>query len=113
QFNRLLTTPAVADFNGDGIPEVLVGSNEQLGSGGQSGAVYLIDGRGNLAPNPILPNWPQTMTSFHLFPLVAEGVPNAVVIGDFEGKRAAVIHGNASSPLVMPLDPGKQEQLAA
>ena len=36
--NRILTTPAVADFNGDGIPDLLVGSNEQLGEAGSSGA---------------------------------------------------------------------------
>ncbi|MFO0589499.1 MAG: FG-GAP-like repeat-containing protein [Polyangiaceae bacterium] len=113
--NRVMTTPAVADFNGDGIPEVLVGSNEKLGSGGQSGAVYLLDGRGTKAPggNPVLPNWPISMTSFELFPLVAEGVPNSPVIASFDGTMAAVAHGNATSPLILPLDPGKQTKLTS
>ncbi len=112
--NRILTTPAVADFTGDGIPDLVVGSNEKLGSGGQSGAVYLLDGRGTLTPNgPVLPNWPISMTSFDLFPLVAEGVPNSPVIASFDGQLAAVAHGNATSPLVLPLDPGKQEKLTA
>ncbi len=113
QTNRILTTPAVADFNGDGIPEVLVGSNELLGAGQQAGAIYLLDGRGSEAPSLTMPNWPVTMTSFHLFPLVAEGVPNAGVIGTFNGTRAAVMHGNASSPLLLPMDPGRQTMLAA
>jgi MYXO-CTERM domain-containing protein len=109
--NRILTTPAIADFNGDGIPDLLVGSNEKLGSGGQAGALHLIDGRGTKAPALNMPNWPVTVTSFQLFPLVAEGVPNSGVIGTFEGVQAAVMHGNATLPLILPVDPGPQGQL--
>ena len=109
--NRILTTPAVGDFNGDGIPDLLVGSNERLGNGGQSGAVYIIDGRGNNAPSVVLPNWPVTMTSLMLFPLVAEGVPNSGVIGTFDGKLAAVMHGNATLPMILPADPGPQSAI--
>lgn len=112
--NRILTTPAVADFNGDGTPDLVVGSNEKLGSGGQSGAVYLLDGHGTkTAGGPVLPNWPVSMTSFDLFPLVAEGVPNSPVAASFEGKIAAVAHGNATSPLILPIDPGTQVTLTA
>lgn len=109
--NRVFTTPAVADFNGDGIPELMVGSNQKLGNGGSSGAVYLIDGRGNAAGRPYLPNWPITMTSFNLFPLVAEGVPNSPVAGTFGGVVAGIAHGNASAPLILPIDPGTQSGL--
>ncbi len=110
---RIMTTPAVADFNGDGFPDILVGSNEALGNGGNSGAVYLVDGRGTDAPAPWFPNWPVTMSSLLIFPLVAEGVTNAGVIGRFDGTLAAVQHGNASAPLIMPLDPGPQSSLNA
>src|SRR5262249_12577647 len=61
----------------------------------------------------VFPNWPVTLTSFNLFPLVAEGVPNAGVIGTFNGTRAAVMHGNATPPLLLPFDPGAQPLLAA
>lgn len=109
---RVFTTPAVGDFNDDGFPELLVGSNERLGSGGNSGAAYLLDGRGTNAPQKSLPNWPVTMTSLQLFPLVAEGVTNAGVIGRLQGDvLAAIQHGNASLPLIMPADPGPQPQL--
>ena len=110
--NRLFTTPAVGDFNEDGVPDLLIGSNEKLGSGGQAGAAYLIDGRGSKAPSgAIFPNWPVSMTSLELFPLVAEGVPNSGVIARFDGKLAAIIHGNATLPLILPMDPGKQPSL--
>lgn len=110
--NRIFTTPAVGDFNEDGTPDLLIASNEKLGSGGQAGAAYLVDGRGNKSPNgAIFPNWPVSMTSLELFPLVAEGVPNSGVIARFDGKLAAIIHGNATLPLILPLDPGKQPSL--
>jgi MYXO-CTERM domain-containing protein len=102
----------VGDFNDDGYPEVFVGSNQTLGEGNQSGTAYLIDGRGMNAPDkPWLDNWPVTMTSFYLFPMVAEGTPNSGVIGSFDGQLAAVIHGNANLPFIMPMDPGEQTKL--
>ncbi len=110
---RVMTTPAVADFNDDGYPEVFVGSNQTLGTGNQSGAAFLIDGRGTaVSEQPWMPNWPITMTSFYLFPLVAEGTANTGVVGSFGGELAAVIHGNANLPFIMPLDPGPQTKLS-
>ncbi len=110
--NRIFTTPAVADFNADGFPDLVVGSSQTIGEGGNSGAVYLVDGRGTAAPTPYFENWPVTMTSLNLFPLVAEGVTNAAVVGTFDGVLAAAAHGNGSSPLIMPADPGEQLALS-
>ncbi|MCC6214765.1 MAG: VCBS repeat-containing protein [Polyangiaceae bacterium] len=115
EFGRVLTTPAVSDFTGDGIPEVLVGSNERLGSGNTSAAFYLIDGRGNAAGSPpYLTNWPVTVSSFNIFPLVAEGAGNSPVIADIDGNGQpdAIMHGNASAPYIVPRDPGGQATLS-
>jgi MYXO-CTERM domain-containing protein len=53
------------------------------------------------------------MTSFELFPLVAEGVPNSGAIARFDGKLAAIAHGNASLPLILPVEPGSQAQITS
>jgi MYXO-CTERM domain-containing protein len=110
--NRIFTSPAIADFNGDGYPDVLTGSNQLIGEASNAGGVYLVDGRGTNAPQTIFPNWPITMTSLNLFPLVAEGVTNSPVAGTFDGVLAGVAHGNGSPPIVLPADPGAQPSLA-
>ena len=109
EYNRLMATPAVADFNGDGTPDLLVGSNEKIGAGSSLGAFYVLDGRGTNTPNgPVLPNWPVTITSLNLFPLVAEGVGNSPAAFDLDGDGVpeGVMHGNASAPYLLPTDPG-------
>ena len=116
EYSRVFTTPTLADFTGDGIPDVLVGSNERLGQGENAGALYAIDGRGNAAGTPpYLPNWPVSMTSLSLFPTISEGVSSSGAAGDFDGDGfpEAVMHGSASTPLILPRDPGTQHSLGA
>ena len=110
-YNRIMSTPAVADFNGDGIPDLVTGSNEETGAGGGAGLAFLVDGRGMKAPGgPYLPNWPIGLTSFDIFPLIAEGLNYAPAIADFEktGQPQVLITGNGVSPYIFPADPGAQ-----
>jgi hypothetical protein len=112
EYNRIIATPAVADFNDDGIPDVVSGSNEETGGGG-AGHYYLIDGRGMATPggSPYFPHWPIEMTSLHIFPVVAEGTDSAPAIADFTGSGhpEILLQGNAAPPYIMPVDPGVQK----
>jgi MYXO-CTERM domain-containing protein len=112
--SRIMSTPTVADLNGDGIPEIMSGSNQQVGGGGSAGQVFAVDGRGNAAPGgPYLPNWPFTVTSLKLFPVVAEGIVASQAVADFDGDGVAdvLVQGNGSRPLVVKADPGVQVKL--
>jgi hypothetical protein len=111
--SRSMATPTVADLNGDGIPEIIAGSNQQIGGGGAAGPVFVVDGRGTKAPSRYLPNWPMTVSSLKLFPVVAEGIVASEAAGDFDGDGRAdiVIQGNGSRPLIMQADPGPQASL--
>lgn len=109
--SRIMSTPTVADFNGDGIPDIAVGSNEQIGGGGSAGPVFVIDGRGTKASAaPYLPHWPVVMTSLKLFPLVAEGIVASQVAVDMDGDGVPelVMQGNGARPLAVKADPGVQ-----
>jgi MYXO-CTERM domain-containing protein len=108
--SRIMATPTVADLNGDGIPEIICSSNQQIGGGGAAGPVFVVDGRGTNAPALYLPNWPMTMSSLKLFPVVAEGVVASQAVADFDkdGKPDIVIQGNGTRPLIMKADPGPQ-----
>jgi MYXO-CTERM domain-containing protein len=112
--SRIMSTPTVADLNGDGIPEIISGTNQQVGGGGSAGPVFAVDGRGNAAPGgPYLPNWPFVLTSLKLFPVVAEGIVASQAVADFDGdgRPDVLVQGNGSRPLVVPTDPGPQARL--
>jgi hypothetical protein len=114
KFNRIMTTPTVADLNKDGIPELMSGSNEEIGGGGSAGSMFAVDGRGMNTPggSPYLKNWPFVRTSIHLFPVVAEGIDSSQAAADFDGDGTPDIvgQGNIAPPMVIQADPGVQSQ---
>ncbi|MBK9265159.1 MAG: S8 family serine peptidase [Polyangiaceae bacterium] len=112
--SRIMTTPAVADMNDDGIVDIAVGSSERVGQAGHFGALYVIDGRGMTAPfGPVLAGWPVTVTSSNIAPLFAEGLTSSPVIARFGAAAAVVAHGNGGIPFVLPSKPGPQATFGA
>ncbi|MBI2894462.1 MAG: VCBS repeat-containing protein [Deltaproteobacteria bacterium] len=106
-FARVMTSPAVAELNGDGIPDIVVGSNEVIR--GMAGAAYVVHGDGNLHEGgPYHENWPVNFFSMDLLPLVGEGSvsPAAIADTDGDGVREIAMVGTGSS--VFPLMPAAQ-----
>jgi hypothetical protein len=104
---RIVSTPAVADFTGDGVPDILCGSNESVG--GAAGPVFLVDGRGKLAPSAVVAGWPVVTPSSTLMPVLATGMSSAPVVAGFTKATAAqaLIQGNGALPVVvLPPDAG-------
>ncbi len=115
--DRIMATPTVTDLNGDGIPDIIISSNETVGGGDAAGPVFAIDGRGTLTPNPqadgpYLPNWPIVRTSLKLFPVVGKGIPASQFAADFDGDgvEEVGIQTNGAAPMVLKADPGVQVQ---
>jgi hypothetical protein len=86
---RMVDTPAAGDLNGDGIPDLVVGTNENYDS---SGRLYVVDGRGTTAPNgPFLPGWPVSVVSTRFLPVVAQGLPVSPALVDINGDKVPEI----------------------
>ncbi len=106
--SRIITTPALGDLTGDGIPDIGVGSNQYLGNDGTLGAFFVVDGRGSKTPgSPFVEGWPVISSSFKLFPLVGEGIVSAGMMADMtgDGKPEVIFHGTGATPLVLPAHP--------
>jgi MYXO-CTERM domain-containing protein len=78
QRQRIMGSPAVGDLNGDGVPDIVVGSNEDYSNVGR---VYAVDGKSGA----FLPGWPLQVVSNHILPVVGKGVPCAPAMADVDG----------------------------
>ncbi len=102
QYARLMATAAVGDINGDGSPEIVVGSNEAFGS--QDCRAYAVwhDGNGH-SGGPFLPGWPVNPKGLRndFLPDVGLGMPNAAALADLNGDKVleVEVNGMAASPL--------------
>ena len=90
---RIVSSPALGDLDGDGLPEIVIGTNEVLGDEDE-GRLYVL--RGDGTP---LPGWPVTISGLHmdLLPYVGRGYAGSPSLGDLDGDGTPEVVGNAIS----------------
>ena len=80
---KILSSPAIGDINGDGRPDVVEGTAEAYGSTpNTSGRVYAFSANGRR-----LPGWPVSVPGLAVnsIPLAGQGVPMSPVLADVDG----------------------------
>lgn len=83
---RVISSPAVGDIDGDGAPDVVEASAEVYGSVPQTeGRVYAWDARGR--PKPGWPIRPPALAA-DAIPIAGEGVPASPALADVDGDGA-------------------------
>lgn len=100
QRERIMTTPAVGDLDGDKVPDIVVGTNENYAG---TGRLYAISGHGMMhAGGPFLPGWPVSIVSTRFLPVVAQGIPISPAMADLNGDKVpeVIVSGLASVPKV-------------
>ena len=120
QGGELVATPALGDLDGDGRPDVVVGSQEQydetpavfpgLGLPGRSGntRLFAISSHGTANPTgtAYLPGWPVALPMFltSVLPTIGDGVATQAAIGDVDGDGAPEVVATSVSGQTMVLD---------
>ncbi len=77
---HIVSSPAVGDLDGDGLPEVVFGTNEAIDD--EHAPLFAYHGDGTP-----LDGWPVRMWGYStdVLPVVGEGMPESAAIGDLDG----------------------------
>ncbi|MFM2244139.1 MAG: hypothetical protein RL071_213 [Pseudomonadota bacterium] len=104
---RTVSSPAIGDLSGDGVPDIVIGSNEPVR--GTYAPLWAISGRGNDDPGgAVLPGWPVLLfgSGADVLPMVGEGTPQSPLLADIDGDGALEVacHGTAGPLVVLRAD---------
>jgi hypothetical protein len=81
---RIVCTPAIGDIDGDGLPEIAIGTNEVLGAKDASNEAlaYVLDAE----TGTIAEGWPQSLYGLmvDVLPIVGRGVPSNPILADLD-----------------------------
>ncbi len=98
---RIVSSPALGDVEGDGTLEIVIGSNEK--TTGTYGLAYLVHHDGTIDPN-----WPAALFGAYTnaLPFVGEGVPGAPTFCDVNGDGIleVAVHTIADSGKILNAD---------
>jgi len=102
---KLVSSPAIADVNFDGVQDLVLGSNHVNAS---SGLLFAVNGLGMRAGEPIISGFPARLPLIRneVLPMIGTGVAVAPVIGDVDGDGTPeiFIHGFAGKGYLIGFD---------
>lgn len=120
--NRIITSPAIGDVDGDGTLDIATGTNEVFGASAAQNEArgYVVHGDGNLNKDgPYLPGFPVITYGLmaYVLPTVGSGVPGNAALADldFDG-RLEVNFDTIGSPgtfFTLQKDPADPTKLKA